>query len=171
MTDTIPLPPLCLTLLPPWPQAILHAGKRMENRSAGVSAQIGGYRGLVGLSQSKGFSSSYTATDADFDADHIEHACKLSEGSLYEHWKERFGKLFLVVNLVRIFRPHEARSNPWHVEGQHGLLFDKVYEVEPITCTGAVGGVAASLVHKMRTRICGRLEASRALLFVQDHLS
>lgn len=51
--NTLPLPPLCLTLLPPWPQAILYAGKRIENRSAGVAAQIGGYRGLVGLLQSK----------------------------------------------------------------------------------------------------------------------
>lgn len=42
----LPLPSRCLTLLPPWPFAIRYAGKRLENRSAGVAASLRGYRGL-----------------------------------------------------------------------------------------------------------------------------
>jgi hypothetical protein len=152
MTDTIPLPPLCLTLLPPWPQAILYTGKRLENRSAGVSAQIGGYRGLVGLSQSKAksrkeqqaaISLALTAlvrparegmNTAGYTTTITEEAQDVA-GSIWDN----AGKLFLVANLARVLRPHEARGNPWHAEGQHGLLFDKVWEVEPVNARGGQG--------------------------------
>ncbi len=140
--STIEVPPVCLTLLPPWPQAILHAGKRLENRSAGVAAQIGGYRGMIGLSQSKTWKRAHE-TDA---------CCYImTNGSISLESRKRFaqniaetetrtaGKLLLVAELIRIDRPFEAHGNPWHVEGQHGLILDKVWEVEPVPCTGAVG--------------------------------
>jgi hypothetical protein len=139
---TIPLPRLCLTLLPPWPQAFLYASKRLENRSAGVAAQIGGYRGMVGLSQSKGYSKDWTVRDAEFAATDIEQRIEELPGSMLgrgDTWQRTAGKLVLVAELIRIDRPHEARGNPWHVPGQHGLIFGRVWEVEPVACVGGVG--------------------------------
>lgn len=136
--QTLPLPPLCLTLQPPWPQAFLYARKRLENRSAGVAAQIGGYRGLVGLTQSKGYSSMYGLQDALYAAVDVMRDFGVVLGTSAD-WLSTAGKLFIVADLIRIDRPHEARGNPWHVEVQHGLIFGKVWEVEPITATGAQG--------------------------------
>ena len=142
---TIPLPPLCLTLLPPWTQAILRAGKRIENRSASVAAQIGGYCGLVGLSQSKTYD--WVDCEASVLALRDDKHISLPPGFLpYGFTKDpqhsvnaMKGKLFIVANLVAIRRPFEAHLNPWHVPGQYGLLFDKVWEVEPVACVGGVG--------------------------------
>jgi hypothetical protein len=134
---TIPLPRLCLTLLPPWPQAFLYAGKLLENRSAGVAAQIGAYRGMVGLSQSKGFSRRHEHDDALCIADDIIR--RTGADARTRVWAPTAGKLFIVAELIRIDRPHEARGNPWHVPGQHGLIFGRVWEVEPVACVGGVG--------------------------------
>jgi hypothetical protein len=133
---TIPLPRLCLTLLPPWPQAIMHAGKRLENCSASVAAQIDTYRGHVGLSQSK------TWNNKDAHASLHELVRKRLDKPGLERsagWDKAAGKLVLVAELIRVDRPHEARGNPWHVPGQHGLIFGRVWEVEPVACVGGVG--------------------------------
>ena len=159
---TIHLPLLCLTLLPPWPQAILYAGKRLENRTAGVAAQIGGYRGLVGLTQSKAGLDD-AVIPAEFEACAIEHEHKLGGSVLgrRDQWKKTAGKLFIVADLIRIDRPHEARGNAWHVPGQHGLIFGKVWEVEPLPARGGQGawepswcGICHSISARHKTMKC-----------------
>lgn len=137
---TIPLPARCLTLLPPWPQAIRYAGKRLENRSSGVAASLRGYRGLIGLSHSK--------TDLDravvpeeFDAVLTETRQKLEVGVLgrRDQWRPVIGKLWLVAELREILPPAQALGLPWHVPGQWGLILGRVWEVRPVPCMGGQG--------------------------------
>jgi len=137
MTTTLPLPPLCLTLTPPWPQAIAYAGKRIENRHASVAKGIGSYRGLIGLSQSK-------ATNRDdiedivgtlFDAELWDNATIPP----YDSYAPLAGKLWLVADLVDVIPPDLCEGDDWHVSGQWGLILGQVYEVEPVACMGGQG--------------------------------
>jgi hypothetical protein len=148
---TLPLPPLCLTLTPPWPQAIAYAGKRLENRFSGVAKGIGAYRGLVGLSQSK-----------NWDRDEEDEASLgiLMNQSLDVEMRMRFsdamgydgkghqdrtgllasaGKLWLVADLVDVLPPDRCEGANWHVSGQWGLILGQVYEAEPVACMGGQG--------------------------------
>lgn len=143
---TMPLPRFCLTLLPPWPQAIAFAGKTLENRGYGVARQLSGYRGLVGLSQSK------TWDDIDCLAA-LRSFGALDKGNVDETWSEfrrTAGKLWLVAELIYIaspefmtadFMPGHAYEDAkkWHVPGQWGLILGSVWEVEPVPCMGGQG--------------------------------
>jgi len=142
MITTLPLPPFCLTLTPPWPQAIAYAGKRLENRHRSVAKGIGTYRGMIGLSQSKTPRIAASEWDAcnslctDIELDH-----GLIEGTLGmpEDIKVTSGKLWLVADLVDVLPPDRCEGADWHVSGQWGLILGQVYEVEPVACMGGQG--------------------------------
>lgn len=135
---TIPLPLICITCLPPWPQAMMHAGKNLENRDENIAARLAPFVGQnIGISQSK----TWDAFDAKLERMGISGHVGFDE-SLLGHegtWKATAGKLLLVARLDRIAKPSEYGRNPWHVQGQHGLILGKVWQVEPVTCTGGAG--------------------------------
>jgi hypothetical protein len=171
MTATIPLPERCLTLLPPWPQAILHAGKCLENRGYGVVRQLGDYRGLIGLSQSKGFSANYTEDDAYAATVDLMNRGMMQLVHPYpDQWQRTAGKLFIIAELTRIVSPDLMAAVPeeghplseakkWHVPGQWGLILGSVWEVEPVPCTGGVGAWQPGLWCR-----CGHVYADSAKL-------
>lgn len=126
-----------LTLLPPWLQAILRAGKRLENRSANVAHRIGGWRGLIALTQSK-------AWDREEEADTI---LSLLDDELIPRGGSEFmtlskdwaGKIVGVAELIDVRSPEACAGHPWHAEGQWGLMLGRVWEVEPVPCIGSRG--------------------------------
>lgn len=138
--NTIPLPPLCLTLTPPWPQAIAYAGKRLENRRRGVAKGIGSYRGLIGLSQSK-TDLDRSVVPEEFDAVRVEAEQRIDVGLLgrRDQWRPTAGKLWLVADLVDVLPPDRCEGADWHVSGQWGLILGQAYEVEPVACMGGQG--------------------------------
>lgn len=135
---TIPFPSRCLTLLPPWPQAIAYAGKRIENRSGGVASQLRDYRGLIGLSHSK-------ATNHDEIREQTSDLIDAGlwtlgqNGVTYRSIGEQAARLWLIAELIDIRPPSRASEDPWHVPGQWGLVLGSVWEVEPIPCMGGQG--------------------------------
>jgi hypothetical protein len=142
---TIPLPLRCLTLLPPYPQAIRYAEKRCENRSGNVGKPLAEWRyslglgnaPIVGLSQSKAM---------DVDAIRIDVA-NLKDyglwpedpGITYGDIRVKAGTLWLVAELLDVLPPERAEGDPWHVPGQWGLILGKVWEVKPVPCMGGQG--------------------------------
>lgn len=145
--DRIILPERGLTLLPPWPQAIVHADKRLENRGASVAGRIGTWRGLIALSQSK----TWDAKDAEDESEWLGERFGLDErqlwcsakypwgGTIEPRWKEWAGKLVAVAELMDVLPPDRCEGDPWHVTGQHGLILGQVWEVEPTPIIGGRG--------------------------------
>ena len=146
---TIPIPPRCLTLLPPWTQAIRYAGKRIENRTSGVAASLRDYRGLIGLSQSK---SGVSADRKKVDADVVDEAKDIGQTHGWNiqpidgkitlgmmHIGDWAGHMCLVAELVDVRSPSQAFGLPWHVPGQWGLFLGRVWEVQPVPCMGGQG--------------------------------
>jgi hypothetical protein len=141
---TMLLPERGMTLLPPWPQAILRAGKRIENRSANVARRIGDWRGLIALTQSK----TWDADDEDDaiqwmqDAGLIESNIRglknlLGDGpDMTLKWA---GKLVGVAELLDVRSSETCAGQPWHAEGQWGLMLGRVWEVEPVPIMGGRG--------------------------------
>ena len=142
--QTITLPEFCLTLLPPWMQctAVEHPNaKRLENRGLGVAHRLVNWRGVVGLSQSKGFSSQYGEDDAIEDAIEAEQHNGLPYMRLgrAREWKPTAGKLWLAAELLDVLSPEQAEGRAWHVPGQWGLIWGRIWLLEPIACAGAMG--------------------------------
>lgn len=151
---SISLPTRCLTLLPPWPQAIAlehEDAKRLENRGYGVAKQLESFRGIIGLSQSKGFKPDYSVDDAEDQAEEIEREFGFARGALgrREQWALVAGRLVLAAELTRVVYPEEmasvkdgsplADAKRWHVPRQWGLILGSVWQVEPVSCTGGLG--------------------------------
>jgi hypothetical protein len=142
----LPLPLRCLTCLPPWPQAIRYAEKRLENRSSGVGRAVAKWRydlgmsnvPIVGLSQSK-------ATDNEeirlVTKDLIEMGLwKLGQdGVTYRTIGDQAAKLWLCAELLDVLPPEKCEGDPWHVPGQWGLILGRVWEVKPVPCMGGQG--------------------------------
>lgn len=139
--NTIELPHRGLTLLPPWPQAIIVADKRLENRGYGVARQLGDWRGLIALSQSKGFSRDWTEEDAWDAAQTIEEQHGLPSRAITggAPWVRWAGCLVAVAELMDVLPPERCDGAPWHVPGQWGLILGRVWQVEPVPCVGGVG--------------------------------
>jgi hypothetical protein len=151
---TIPLPERCLTLLPPWPQAIRYAEKRLENRSYGVAKPLADWRyalglgsvPIIGLSQSK-------KTDNDevrFVAGDLKERglWRNDEHVSYGDVRKKAGTLWLCAELLDVLPPDKCEGDPWHVPGQWGLILGRVWEVEPVPCTGGVGCWKARYCHQ-----------------------
>lgn len=135
MITTIPLPERGITCLPPWPQAMAFADKRLENRGYGVARQIGEWRGLIAVSQSK------TWDDIDCMAalDSIgqwHHGAKID--GQWREFRPWAGKIAIVAEIMDILPPGRCAGHPWHVPGQHGLSLGRVWLVDPVPCTGGV---------------------------------
>ncbi len=141
----IPLPERCLTLLPPWPQAIRYAGKRLENRSRGVAEPLSKWRYSLGLNNAPiiGLSQSNTSSfsEAMLVGNEVEKTHKLDKMELGGScdWKLTAGTLWLCAELLDVLPPERAAGDPWHVPGQWGLMLGRVWEVKPVTCMGGLG--------------------------------
>jgi hypothetical protein len=114
-----------LSLRRPWPWAIFHAGKRVENRVWLPNRQVIGQAiaiqaGLV--------------WDAD-GAAWIEETIGVPVPPEREHPSG------VVVGVVRLGGLDDcAPDDPWAAEGQHHWRFDKVLELpKPVTCIGVQG--------------------------------
>lgn len=146
-SDRIILPERGLTLLPPWPQAIVFADKRLENRGATVAGHIGAWRGMVALSQSKVWHWQTTPRVRSDDSA-LYNVVKLKTAGLIADNAQGFsfaeisiwsGKLVAVAELMDVLPPDRCEGDPWHVPGQHGLILGQVWEVEPTPIIGGRG--------------------------------
>lgn len=144
-SDRIILPERGLTLLPPWPQAIVFADKRLENRGASVAGHIGTWRGMIALSQSKVWRKDALRDAFDISIDKgLATLSQLGDapGGLERDdgiWKLWAGKLVAVAELMDVLPPDRCEGDPWHVPGQHGLILGQVWEVEPVPIIGGRG--------------------------------
>jgi hypothetical protein len=144
------LPTRCLTLLPPWPQAIRYAEKRLENRSGSVAKPLAEWRyglglenvPIVGLSQSKQFARRFEHDEALCQADRIikQHGADTKT----RVWAPTAGTLWLCAELLDVLPPDKCEGDPWHVPDQWGLILGRVWEVKPVPCTGGQGAWTAS---------------------------
>ena len=64
------------------------------------------------------------------------------------------GRAALVAELVDVRTPERCAGEPWHVPGEWGLILGRVWEVEPVDCTGGVGAWTACWCP-----VCGRILA------------
>jgi hypothetical protein len=145
----LPLPTRCLTLLPPWPQAIRYAEKRLENRGQSVAKPLAEWRyglglgnvPIIGLSQSKGYNAQYTELDAMLAVNEIESRAGLDLMHLGDSsdWAKTAGTLWLCAELLDVLPPDKCEGDPWHVPGQWGLILGRVWEVNPVPCMGGQG--------------------------------
>jgi hypothetical protein len=170
------LPLRCLTLLPPWSQAIRYAEKRLENRSGSVAKPLAEWRygmGLenvpvIGLSQSK-------ATDNDeirlVAHDLIERGLwDKNNGVTYRSVGEKAATLWLCAELLDVLPPDKCEGDPWHVPGQWGLILGRVWEVKPVPCTGGQGAwnadswcVKCGHVYANSAKVPGRCYSCKAI--------
>jgi hypothetical protein len=135
---TIPLPRVGLTLLPPWPQAILYAGKRIENRAPSVAGRVRTWRGIVALTQSK----SWKHDVQEADLDHLVLDARVSVRDAVQwmnEWKHMASKVVAVAELLDVQPNGDKPTNRWAVPGEHGLYLGRVVELEPVLCTGGRG--------------------------------
>jgi hypothetical protein len=136
---TIPLPRVGLTLLPPWPQAILYAGKRIENRVPSVAGRVRTWRGIMALTQSKSWNVVAATTQAGALA--ISGCAKMLPWSIGtpETWSRNNGCVVAAAELLDVQPNGDRPTNRWAVPGQHGLHLGRVAELEPVACTGGRG--------------------------------
>lgn len=131
---TIELPERGITCLPPWPQAIAFSDKRMENRHGAVAGHL--VTGMLAISQSK----TWDEREADRAVRSIREAKLATLGDLTAvPWKQWAGKLVLVAELMDVLPPDRCQGDPWHAEGQWGLILGRVWEVEPTPIMGGRG--------------------------------
>jgi hypothetical protein len=148
--DRIPLPERGFTCTPPWPQAIARAGKRLVNRAPGIAATVRDYRGLVAISQSKTW-------DRKQAVDEIRDLRERLTGLPWQKLpNERAwaGKIVLVAELKEVMSEAEVQRRSshssagslwesyyaaWHIPGNSALNLGRVWEVEPLPFSGAVG--------------------------------
>jgi hypothetical protein len=147
----LPLPLRCLTLLPPWPQAIRYAEKRLENRHQSVAKPLAEWRyglglenaPIVGLSQSaiKSKKEQRAAVALGMSLAPTQGMPMVSEAmmeiasSIWTH----AGTLWLCAELLDVLPPDKCEGDPWHVPGQWGLILGRVWEVKPVLCMGGQG--------------------------------
>lgn len=136
---TIALPPVGMTLLPPWPAFIVWGGKRVENRGEAVARRCGPWRGRVALGMSKHFERVIAAAEAE----------SVRAEPWFRWWgPPRFelhqlyawaGHLFAVAELLDVQPNGLAPADPWAVPGEYGFRLGRVWQIEPVPCTGARG--------------------------------
>lgn len=137
-----------MTLLPPWPMFILFAGKRIENRSRGVAARVGKWRGLVAFGMSRTFDK-YECMAAIED---VQREPWYRWRGPDPFWRSDLfawaGHLVGVAELVDVRANGLDPSDPWAVPGEWGLRLGRVWQIEQIPVSGgrgvhAIGGCAA----------------------------
>ncbi len=143
----IPLPLAGLTLLPPWSAYILFAGKRTENRTPSVAGRIGPWRGFVALGCSKNFDETEAAFIARETKAQPWFKWRGPKPFPFDTFKEWAGHVVGVAELIDVRRNGFSPLDPWASPGECGLIFGRVWQVEPIACSGgrglcAIGGCA-----------------------------
>ena len=131
-----------LSIRNPWAWAILHAGKRIENRSWGKSS----FRGEVLIHASKRPSEDTVIDDAlDFGNFCRERRIQLPHGATPGKLTARdlFRDCGGIVGVARVvdIRPNgDAPESPWAIAGLTGLVLDDVRALPAIVhCNGALG--------------------------------
>ena len=121
---------LALSVRQPWAWAILHAGKRVENRVWALPQQLIGHRIL--LHASKGC----TRYEYEDGADFIEAVSGLRPPPLDQLPR---GAIVGAFNLVGCVAPGEDGGD-WHARDQYGFQLDRVAAIaEPVPCSGLLG--------------------------------
>lgn len=137
-----------LTVRQPWAWAIIHGGKDVENRVRNIA---GGYRGpvLIHVAKAEDMSAMGPADHPALNAAKEAWFPSLSltqQRTVTQHpWREWFGHIIGVVDLVDVHAPHSERrcggvktewSEPdaWHLVMQNPRALD-----EPIPYKGALG--------------------------------
>ncbi len=177
----IALPLAGFTLLPPWWMFLLWSDKRCENRAPSVAGRLKGWRGIVAFGASK-----VTSTDSKIDA------AMLVKSVMKEPWfawnggqpqpllVELFAKLgghvLGCAELIDVRQNGSAPVDKWAEPGQSGLILGRVWEVEPVPCSGGRGvyalGACADCHHigaievKGAPLVCRKCKASTS----REHL-
>lgn len=131
------LPRLALSVRQPWAWAILHAGKRLENRSQ-AAIDHGMKEGLICLHASKGMSREEYESGRDFINAAINRTnypdlevpkpCDLVRGGI-------IGTMY-VCGVAK--SAEDVDNNPWFI-GPRALILRQVDAIDPIACVGALG--------------------------------
>ena len=141
---TMKLPRAGITLLPPWWIFLLWSDKRHENRAPSVAGRIQGWRGLFAFGASK-------VTGADKQEEIVMEARSVI-GEPWFGWnankpkpfpaKEMFARGGHIVGVSELLGTEPNGEDPkdkWAVPGEHSLLLGRVWEVEPVPCSGGRG--------------------------------
>jgi hypothetical protein len=136
-----------LSIRQPWAHAILHAGKRIENRTWPTS-----FRGWFFIHASKA-----CGKDEMLDAiesirevlthpvarERVCHLAGLEPGALAicagAFMSAPRGGIVGKARLVDVLPPTENPTDPWHVPGQFGFVLEDVQEVPFRALRGALG--------------------------------
>lgn len=131
------LPRLALSVRQPWAWAILHAGKRLENRSQ-AAIDHGMKEGLICLHAAKGMSRDEYESGRDFINAAINRTnypdievpkpCDLVRGAI-------IGTMY-VSGVAK--SAEDVDHNPWFM-GPRALILRQVEAIEPIGSVGALG--------------------------------
>lgn len=131
------LPTLALSVRQPWAWAILHAGKRLENRSQ-AAIDHGMKPGLICLHASKGM----TRDEYEDGRDFIEAAINRTAHPDLEVPRPCDLVRGAIVGVMRVTGfakcAEDVDFNPWFM-GPRALILSRVEAIEPIACAGALG--------------------------------
>lgn len=139
------LPLAGFTLLPPWWAFILWSDKRCENRAPSVAGRIKGWRGIVAFGASK-----ITGEDAKVEAVMVAKSVREEPWFAWNGGQpnplpakllwERGGHVLGCAELLDVRANDDATpADKWAEPGQRGLILGRVWEVEPVPCSGGRG--------------------------------
>lgn len=115
-----------LTLRQPWAWAVLHAGKRIENRTWKPPSWM------------LGESLAIHAGSGDIYEEDVEQVVRLGGVPAPEEYD--VGAIVGVVRVVGFYRPGCGLENPWWDPEQFGWRLGSVWALdEPVPCKGALG--------------------------------
>lgn len=121
-----------ISIRQPWAWAILHAGKRVENRDW-PDRMAPAYRGPILIHAAKGC----TRGEFEYGAHYIQHASGVWVPPLATMPR---GAIVGTSKLVDVRRNGLTTLDPWAVPGCLGLILDDVRALpEPIPWKGALG--------------------------------
>lgn len=165
---TIVLPRAGITLLPPWWGFILWAGKRCENRAPSVAGRIRGWRGVFafGASKSCDKDEARAVTESVLDEPWFKCSKSITLGEIFKLG----GHIVGAAELIDVRPNGPDPTDPWAVPGECGLILGRVWEVEPVPCSGgrgmfALGACAAcghigAIENKGAPLICRKCKAT-----------
>lgn len=129
----VSLPDIALSVRQPWAWAIVHAGKRVENRSRAAVRHMGGYRGPLAIHAAKGMTRDEYESASAFMAG-IGVVCPppadLVRGAI-------IGTVVLDEVMIKV-READMAADPW-LFGPCALVLTRPRAVEPIPAAGALG--------------------------------